>query len=90
MMSITEAAVAQLDRVRASAKVPEETCFRIAEEEGDFNLLWDRARPGDTTLSHNGRTILVLDSEVAPRLDDKMLDAQPTDHGVQFVFVQVV
>lgn len=85
-MTLTEAAAVQLDRVRTSANLPEETCLRIAEADGDFNLQWDQERPGDTALSHNGKKLLVIDSDVATHLDDKTLDARQTDHGTQFVF----
>src|SRR5690606_23860594 len=86
VMTLTEAAATQLERVRDSANLPEQTCFRIAADNGDLNLQWDQERPGDTTLCHNGKKILVLDQDVASRLEDKTLDARHTEHGTQFIF----
>jgi len=74
---------AVLERVQAPTKV----AIRL-EIDGDvLTSRIDEPRPGDTTLEHEGRNVLVLDERVAELLDGITIDVQPGEQGDSLVLM---
>ena len=81
MVTLTEAAGGFLNDVLASASAPTNTAVRLTVQPNGLASILDEPRAGDATFEHNGRKVLVLDSQAAKTLDGKVLDVQPTDDG---------
>jgi hypothetical protein len=62
-------------------KAAEDVAMRFTRGQGGWRLRPDRTRPADTTFSHEGRDVLVLDDEVAKAMADKTLDVKDTKAG---------
>jgi Fe-S cluster assembly iron-binding protein IscA len=76
MLTMTEAAGAQLIQMLDDAEAPEGVAIRFVHEDEDVALRLDQPKDGDTTLDHEGRTVLVLDPQLAELLADRTLDVQ--------------
>ncbi|MFW6126247.1 MAG: HesB/IscA family protein [Chloroflexota bacterium] len=89
MITVTERAKEHLKSTLA-ANVEEET-----EEEqglrlgmtgpGQFGLGLDKEREGDEVVEHDGSKVLMVESELAGRLQGLTLDIQDTGEGEQLV-----
>lgn len=86
-MVITEAAgehlVELLDRSGADATL----AVRVVVGDDEWELCLDRASSDDETFDHGGRTILVLDPEVAVLLEEVTLEVRETERGRSLVMV---
>jgi len=81
MLTVTGPAAEHLAKLLSEAEAPEGTAARfIANQEG-LSLQVDSPKPEDQTIEHNGKTVLLLDEQVAELLDDKTLDLEETDEG---------
>lgn len=81
MLNITEPAADHLAKLLDEAEAPEGTAARfIASEEG-LSLQVDSPKPEDQTIEHGGKTLLVMEPQVAELLDDKTLALEDTDDG---------
>jgi Fe-S cluster assembly iron-binding protein IscA len=85
MLTLTQAAGSYLTEVLNQANAPDEASLRLLEEGGSLKLAVDRPTPEDTTLDHEGKTVLVVDSRVAAALDQNTLDVNQTPEGPRFV-----
>jgi Fe-S cluster assembly iron-binding protein IscA len=81
MFTMTDAAGAHLADLLEEAEVPEDVAIRFVVEEEELTLRLDKERPGDESLSHEGKTVLLLDDQMSPMLSDKTLDIAPSDEG---------
>ena len=81
MLTMTDAAGAHLSGLLDEAEVPEDVAIRFVVEEEELTLRLDKERPGDESLSHDGKTVLLLDEQMSPMLSDKTLDIAPSDDG---------
>ncbi len=81
MLTMTEAAGAHLIDLLGEAEVPEDVAIRFVVESEELTLRLDKECPGDEALSHEGKTVLLLDEEMSPLLSDKTLDVEPSDEG---------
>lgn len=81
MLAVTDAAkdrlVVKLDRRKAG----EGQGLRFRRTKTGWRLRLDRARPEDTTFTHAGRHVLLLDPRVAVAIADRTLDVRQTDDG---------
>jgi Fe-S cluster assembly iron-binding protein IscA len=86
MLTITEAAGIYLTQILNDAEPPEDATIRIIPgQTGKLALQFDSTRPGDTTFDHNGKTVLILDEQVAQTLVNSTLDVQQADKGAKLV-----
>lgn len=76
MLTVTEAASARLAEILSQEGLPEDTAVRLVSEGQEVGMQPDRERPGDTTFEHDGRTVLLLDSQISELLVDDTLDAE--------------
>ena len=85
MFTITDAAGEHLTTLLDNANAPQETAIRFILAGNSVKSVMDSARPGDTTLEHENRTVLLLDAEVSQALAASTLDVQSTDDGKSLV-----
>src|SRR5919106_1403883 len=78
MFTITYGAGEYLTELLDNANTSEETAVRFVFEGNTLTPKLDTGRPGDATFDHEGRTVLVLESQVAQAVDDRTLDVQAT------------
>jgi Fe-S cluster assembly iron-binding protein IscA len=81
MLTMTEAAGAHLIDLLGEAEVPEDVAIRFVVESEELTLRLDKEQPGDETLSHDGKTVLLLDEQMSPMLAGKTLDIEESDDG---------
>jgi|TARA_Y100000294_G_scaffold8360_1_gene7903 Fe-S cluster assembly iron-binding protein IscA len=48
-----------------------------------LSLTLDGEKPGDATLVHEGKTVLVIDEDVSQSLSNKTLDVEDSEEGLQ-------
>ena len=81
MLTVTEPAGAHLEKLLDEAEAPEGAAARFVASEEGLTLQLDNPKPEDETHDHGGRTVLLLDQQVAELLSDKTLDLQQTEQG---------
>ena len=79
MLTVTETASARLGELLSES--PDGEVMRIVRLNRRARMRRDRARPDDTTFSHNGRVVLVLDGPVATALAARTLDLRQAPTG---------
>jgi len=83
MMTLTEAAGDHLTEILSNSDVPEGVAVRFVCQESEISLSLDNQKPGDATLEHQGKTVLLLDQHAAEYLDGATVDAEQTDKGAK-------
>ncbi|MEX0885418.1 MAG: hypothetical protein WD009_03165 [Phycisphaeraceae bacterium] len=81
MLTITETAGEHLSQLLEDAEAPEGAAARFVASDEGLSLHVDEPRPGDETLEHEGRTVLLLDAQIAELLADRTLDIEQTEEG---------
>jgi Fe-S cluster assembly iron-binding protein IscA len=74
MFKITKRAARQLKTALSKAEDPEGTCFRIGVADSQVKLVVDQERPGDTTIEHEGKILVVIDPAAGNVLSNRKLD----------------
>jgi hypothetical protein len=85
MPNVTKSAVTHLDGLLKDVKASPEACIRLAKKQGGLQLQLDREQPGDHTVVHNGRTILVFNDEIENFLQHRTIDLRETESGPTLV-----
>ncbi|MHC4218096.1 MAG: hypothetical protein ACYSU7_06520 [Planctomycetota bacterium] len=78
---MTDAAGAHLVDLLGEAEAPEDVAIRFVVESEELTLRLDKEKPGDESLIHEGKTVLLLDEEMSPMLSGKTLDIEDSDEG---------
>jgi Fe-S cluster assembly iron-binding protein IscA len=81
MLTVTEGASAQLADMLTAAEAPDDVAVRFVVQGQGLALGLDQVKAEDQTFEHSGKTVLVLDEEIAGLLNDKTLDVEDTDEG---------
>ncbi len=81
MLTVTEKARDRLSQKLVEKKVASNAALRFIRREGGWILRPDQARPTDTTVTHQGRGVLLLDETVARAMADMVLDIRNTEAG---------
>lgn len=81
MFIVTEAACIRLVEKLARKRTGDNVAMRFVRKRQRWSLRPDTPAPNDVAFAHEGRTVLVLDPQVAQRLADRTLDAQDTPAG---------
>jgi hypothetical protein len=80
MFKVTDAAVAlvagELDRRKTPAKV-----VRFCHDTEGLHMRLSNAHPGDKSFAHQGRTVFVVDDDLAKRLNSRTLGVKKTADG---------
>ncbi|MEX0653322.1 MAG: hypothetical protein WD534_01340 [Phycisphaeraceae bacterium] len=81
MLIMTQSAAEHLEQLLAEADAPEGAAARFVAGPEGLSLHLDQQRPGDETYEHDGRTILLIDEQIADLLAERTLDLETTDDG---------
>lgn len=81
MLTLTDAAAVHLTELLTTAEAPEDVAVRFVRNEKGLAMQMDNERPGDDTFAHEGRTVLLLDSEVSEALTGRILDVEDSVEG---------
>jgi Fe-S cluster assembly iron-binding protein IscA len=81
MLTVTEPASAHLAKLLDDAEAPDGAAARFVSGEEGLALQLDQPKDDDQTVDHQGRTVLLLDPEIADLLQDKTLDVRETEEG---------
>jgi hypothetical protein len=81
MLTITDAAGSFITELLGEANAPDDVAIRFVAEEQGLVLRLDQKQDADSNYDHEGRTIVVLDSEMNEFLADRTLDVEPSDDG---------
>ncbi len=83
MLNVTNNASAHMNQLLENANAPEDAALRFVIEGNTLGLKLDNERSGDTSFSHEEKTVLVLDEQVSQLLDDRTLDVEEGEQGEQ-------
>jgi len=83
MFTLTEAAGVRLAEKLAKKSAGDDVALRFIRQRKRrrWILRLDKRCPSDTTFSHEGRIVLVLDEQSSQLLKNRMLDTRETDEG---------
>ena len=76
MDGITESAGVKLRAVLEHVEAPAQNCVRLVDEAGGQALRLGEQRPEDQVFEYGGRTVLVIDPQMAKKHVGKKLDWQ--------------
>ncbi len=83
MMTVTDRALSQLSRMLDEADLSEGAAARlVVDDQGCPGIHPDTERAGDSIWEHEGRTVLLVDEQVAESVDERTLDTMKTEEGV--------
>jgi Fe-S cluster assembly iron-binding protein IscA len=86
MINVTEkAAEALSETLDANRKEDSAQVLRLVSSEQGFGLGLDEERDGDQVVTHDERTVLVIESSVAQAFDGAVVDAVPSPEGPRIV-----
>jgi len=85
MLAITQSAGDYLTRLLVEAQAPDDKCVRLATKGDRLMMQFDKEEPGDTTFSHEGRTVLVVDQELAQGLQGRKITVEEKEGGAHLV-----
>lgn len=83
MLTVTQAALNRLSTKLARKNAIRGAALRLTRTTGGWLLGMDQARPGDTTFSHEGKDVLLLDATVAKAMAALILDVHATKSGAR-------
>jgi len=81
MFAVTEAAAVRLAQKLTRKQAGDAFAMRFVRRQRGWNLRTDTPGPTDVAVVHEGRTVLVLDPDVAGSLAERTLDARVTPAG---------
>ena len=81
MLTITPGAGVRLLRKLARKGATDDLAMRFTRRTDGWRLRVDHARPADTAITHEGRTVLLLDEVVSRAMADMTLDVRNTKAG---------
>ena len=80
MFRVTGRAARQLKAALSHSNRPRKACYRVTVGEDNAAIVVDQRRPGDTVITHEEKTLVVLDPSAASKLEDTELDFE--DQGL--------
>ena len=81
MLTMTTEAGTYLSGILEERNCPEDVAIRFLCEDQGIAMRLDNAKPGDASIEHDGRTVLLLDEQVATMLDEQTLDLEKGEEG---------
>lgn len=81
MLTVTVGARERLASKLAGRKAADDIFIRFTRKAGSWRLRLGRARPADTAIVHEGKTVLLLGKVVARAVTDMTLDVKNTEEG---------
>lgn len=87
MLRVSDVAGARLSEMLADH--PDHVAARIVRRGRRMKLRRSRQRAGDEVFAHDGRTVLLLDEEIAAHLKNRTLDVRDTEDGPRLRFRRI-
>ncbi len=81
MLNASDDACALLCQMLTESDAPDDAAVRLVIEDDQLSMKVDEEKPGDETILHEGKTVLLVDAEMSQDLDGKMLDVEDTEEG---------
>jgi Fe-S cluster assembly iron-binding protein IscA len=85
MLELSDAAAERMRKELLEWGENENECFRIAVADDNLELVQDEQRPDDVAFEHEGKVILVLDSDASELLKDSKIDFDEEESELFFV-----
>jgi len=86
MLTVTEGAKQLLKEILTAHSDDPEMGVRLASDpQGQLGLVLGEEQPGDHVVEHQESKVLLVASELAPRLEEVTLDVEDTDDGPKLV-----
>ncbi len=83
MFKVSDAAAIRLAEELERLEAPDEKVIRFWVDRGGLHLRLSKVRDGDTEFACGGRTVLVVDDDMAERLTSRTLDVKQTATGTK-------
>ena len=83
MLTVTESAEQHLNDILKQNDAPDDAALRFVVEGQSLGLTRGKESPGDQKFEHDGKTVLLLDEQVAGLLDERTLDTEKTEEGAR-------
>ena len=90
MLTLSYTASEYLDLMLVEADVPDNAAIRMAVEGREVDIGIDMVRPGDSTLYHGEKVVLVIDEQVSELLADSKLDVQGMGEESKLVLIELL
>lgn len=88
MLTVTDDAARFLaELLYESDTTDTKSAIRFVREGRTINPILDQERPGDVTYGYAGITVLLLDEDVVAEFEDKTLDVEDTEEGLQLILL---
>ena len=89
MLDVTDAAKRQLSEVSRARALDPGKFLRLAVPpvwtgDGDFGIVIDARGAMDTAFAHEGKTVLLVETEIAEQMAKSVLDFKPPPDGPRF------
>jgi len=81
MLTMTPEAGTYLSGILNERNCPENVAIRFLYEDQGIAMRLDNPKPGDASVEHEGRTVLLLDEQVAGLLEGQTLDVEKGQEG---------
>ncbi len=88
MLTVTDAACAHFAQMLDQANAPEGTSIRLVAQEQGLGIQPGSSRDGDSTFDHDGKTVLVVEEQVAQGLGEHTIDVQEADGAAKLVITK--
>ena len=89
MLTVSEAARDRLLSKLVSRKADDDEAMRFTRRKGGWKLRLERACPGDATVIHHGRNVLLMDPDVSKAMKTMALDVRQTVGGPRLTLRRV-
>lgn len=87
MFTVTDDARAYLAGIIDANNLPDDQAVRLVIKDEGVALAADTEKAGDTSIEHDGRTVLLVDESLNERLGEMTLKTQQTEQGERLAFV---
>ena len=81
MLTVTTQAKAYLSQLLDKSKHSDDHAIRLAQTGEGMQMSIDQQQPADVTYEHEGKTVLVVEQQVATALDQRELVVEESDQG---------
>lgn len=88
MFTVTDDAARLLAELLYEADTTDsDSAIRFVREGRTISPTLDCERPGDATYEYAGTTVLLLDKDTVAEFEDRTLDVQDTEEGLQLIIL---
>ena len=85
MVTVTYTASEHVAYTLSEHQAGKDVVLRIKLTNGGIEMQPDKMRPGDETLDHNGKVVMVLDQHTSQWLGDKTIGLMTDDDGSHLI-----